>query len=252
MTDQPYDRKYRSWYGKGAEHYDDRFQGSFAELQARFIVDLVQPNAGMRILDVGAGTGRASLPLAAAAPEAVVVAADLTPEMLQRARQKRDTGGLDFPVPVCANGRMLPFADATFDAVVSIRVLHLFPTPHLGSFVDEMRRVLKPGGTLLVEFNSPFAGFGWALGREVWRRVRFGRKPRHYLWPQHMDALFGGLEDREVYGFWLPGIGRLARASPRFRGALRLARLHPPYSYLGDKLLVRARKPVAILHRDAV
>lgn len=243
ISDQPYDRKYRSWYGKGAERYDDRFRGSFAELQGKFIVELLDPRDGMTILDVGAGTGRASLPLAAAAPRAVVVAADLTPEMLRRAVEKRDADGLDFPTPVCANGRRLPFADATFDMVVSIRVLHLFPTPHLGAFVDEMRRVLKPGGTLLVEFNSPFAGFGWALGREVWRRVRFGRKPRHYLWPQHMDALFGGMEDREVYGFWTPGIGRLARANPRLNGALRLARLQPPFSYLGDKLLVRARKP---------
>lgn len=243
LTDQPYDQKYRRWYGKGAEIYDDRFQGSFAGQQARFIVDLIQPRAGMTILDVGAGTGRASLPLAAAAPDAIVVAADLTPQMLQRAAANRDAVGLDFPALVCANGRTLPFADATFDVVVSIRMLHLFPTPHLGAFVDEMRRVLKPGGTLLVEFNSPFAGFGWALVREVWRRARFGRKARYYLWPQHLDALFGGLEDREVYGFWLPGIGRLARANERFSGALRLARLRPPYGYLGDKLLVWARKP---------
>ncbi|HYI13802.1 MAG TPA: class I SAM-dependent methyltransferase, partial [Thermomicrobiales bacterium] len=127
-SEQPYDRKYRQWYGKGAEIYDDRFQGSFAELQAQFIVDLIQPNVGMTILDVGAGTGRASLPLAAAAPGAVVVAADLTPEMLQRAAEKRDSEGLDFPALVCANGRMLPFADGSFDAVVSIRMLHLFPT----------------------------------------------------------------------------------------------------------------------------
>jgi ubiquinone/menaquinone biosynthesis C-methylase UbiE len=241
-SERPYDTTYRRWYGKGATYYDERFQGDFARLQADFIVDLLQPRAGMRILDVGAGTGRASLPLAAAAPEAVVVAADLTAEMLQRAVEKRDAEGMAFPAPVCANGRSLPFADASFDAVVSIRVLHLFPTPHLGAFVDEMRRVLKPGGVLLIEFNSPFAGFGWAMGREIWRRVRFGRKPRHYLWPQHIDALFGGMEERTVYGFWVPGIGRLARANPRFNGALRLARLQPPFSYLGDKILVRARK----------
>jgi ubiquinone/menaquinone biosynthesis C-methylase UbiE len=161
--------------------------------------------------------------------------------MLAKAAARRDERGLAFPQLVCANARQLPFATASFDAVVSIRTLHLFPTPHLGAFVDEMRRVLKPGGVLLVEFNSPFCAGGWPLVRElVLRRNR--QKDRHYLWPHHLDALFGDMTDRELYGFWLPGLGKLARANDRFRPALRLAKLSPPWGYLGDKLLVRARK----------
>ena len=238
--DNPLDQKYQRWYTEGAETYDARFQSDFARLQSKLIVDLMQPKAGMTILDVGTGTGRASLALAEAS-DACVIGLDLTTAMMRRAEAHRDEAGLAWPAFVCANARQLPFAANTFDAVVSIRVLHLFPTPHLGSFVNEMRRVLKPGGTLLVEFNSPFTGVGWVAAREVLRR-RDGRKSRHYLWPQHLDALFGGMEDREVHGFWLPGLGRLARLNDRFRPALKLATLPPPVGFLGDKILVRARK----------
>jgi ubiquinone/menaquinone biosynthesis C-methylase UbiE len=240
MPADRYDARFRRWYDDAAGHYDDRFQGSFAQLQSQLIVDLVQPESGTRILDVGTGTGRGALALAAAS-DAVIVGLDLTPGMLRRAAHNRDAAGLEWPVLVQGNGRQLPFADNTFDAVISIRTLHLFPTPYLGLFVDEMKRVLKPGGTLLVEFNSPFAGGGWILARETLRHLR-GQKDRHYLWPQHVQTLFGDMRERRVYGFWLPGLGKLARSNRRLRGVLRLARLRPPFSYLGDKVLVRAVK----------
>lgn len=114
------------------------------------------------------------------------------------------------------------------------------PPQHSG-FVDEMKRVLKPDGTLLIEFNPPFAGFGWILFREMSRRWTRG-KDRHYLWPQHVSSLFGDYDDVQIHGFWLPGIGKLARKNPRLSGVLRFARLRPPFGFLGDKVLIRARK----------
>ena len=243
VVDNAYDERYRRWYRDAAKDYDDRFQGSFAELQARMIVDLLQPRGGMRILDVGAGTGRASLPLAQAS-DAEIISMDIAPEMLRKAREKRDQAGLQWPAFVNGNGRALPFPDASFDAVVSIRVLHLFPTPQLGAFVDEMKRVLKPGGTLLIEFNSPFAGFGWVFVRELSRRRTRG-KDRHYLWPQHVSSLFGDMEQVQVHGFWIPGMGKLARSNPRLKDVLRFARLRPPFGFVGDKVLIRSKKPTS-------
>jgi ubiquinone/menaquinone biosynthesis C-methylase UbiE len=240
MPARDLDTQFRRWYDAAAGHYDDRFQGVFATLQAQLIVDLIAPRPGMRILDVGTGTGRGALALAAAS-DAVIVGLDLTPGMLRRAAENRAAAGLEWPALVQGNGRQLPFPDATFDAVLSIRTLHLFPTPYLGAFVDEMKRVLKPDGVLLVEFNSPLAGCGWVLVRESLRHLR-GQKDRHYLWPQHITALFGDMSDCRVYGFWVPGLGKLARAHPRLRGVLRFARLNPPFSYAADKLLVRAVK----------
>jgi len=235
----PYDQKYRRWYTAGVGHYDDRFEGDFGRLEGEFLCELIRPTSDMTILDVGTGTGRAAITLARQG--ARVTGVDLTPAMLERAAEKRDAEGLAYPTFICANARELPFPDNSFDVVVSIRMLHLFPTTHLGAFVAEMQRVLKPGGTLLVEFNSPFAGGGWIAVRETMRRLT-GQKDRHYLWPQHLNGLFGALDDRQVYGFWFPGLSLLTRTSPRFKPLLRMAKMRPPFGWAGDKLLVRGVK----------
>lgn len=235
----PFDQKYRRWYTAGVGHYDDRFEGDFARLEAEFLVELLRPTAETTILDVGTGTGRAAIALAEAG--ARVTGVDLTRAMLDRAAEKRDAAGLVYPTLICANARDLPFPDNSFDVVVSIRMLHLFPTPELGAFLNEMNRVLKPGGTLLVEFNSPFCAGGWIAVREAIRHLR-NQKDRYYLWPRHLDSLFADLDDRQVYGFWLPGIGPLARRSARFAPLLKLAKLRPPFGWVGDKVLVRGVK----------
>jgi SAM-dependent methyltransferase len=162
--------------------------------------------------------------------------------MLQQAHQHCVAAGCAFPVFARANARQLPFAGSSFDAVMSIRVLHLFPSVHWGALVDEMIRVLKPGGTLLVEFDSPFAGFGWAMIRELrWRRQ--GLEPRYYFWPQHLRPLFAGLSDVELVGFWFPGIGWVAQHSPRIARVLLRLESRSPFGYLANRVLIRARKP---------
>jgi ubiquinone/menaquinone biosynthesis C-methylase UbiE len=237
---QPFDEKYRRWYTAGAGHYDDRFEGDFARIEGEFLAELIRPTPEMTILDVGTGTGRGAIALAQHG--AHVTGVDLTPRMLERAAAKRDALGLEYPTLICANARKLPFPDESFDVVISIRMLHLFPTTQLGAFVDEMKRVLKPGGTLLIEFNSPFCGAGWIAVRETIRHLT-GQKDRHYLWPQHLDSLFGDLRDRQVFGFWFPGISLLTRTSPRFAPLLKLTKIRPPFGWVGDKVLVRAVKP---------
>jgi ubiquinone/menaquinone biosynthesis C-methylase UbiE len=82
------------------------------------VVAALPPNA--RILDVGTGPGLLPLRLAAARPDLVIDAVDLAPEMIERARLSAATadlaGQLTFTV---ADVAALPFADATFDLVVS-------------------------------------------------------------------------------------------------------------------------------------
>jgi len=175
MPTDELDRQFRKGYGEHATLYDNRrFSGNatreqYTQLENGLIDDLIQPQPGMVILDVGTGTGRASIALARNAGTQVI-GLDLTMEMLQQAASKRDAAGLDSPALVCGNARALPFPNDTFDVVLAIRVLHIFPHVHWGAFIDEMVRVLKPGGTLVVEFDSPLAGGVWAIIREtVWR-----------------------------------------------------------------------------------
>jgi SAM-dependent methyltransferase len=98
---------------------------------------------GTRVLDVGAGTGNASLP--AARLGAQVTASDLTPELLDAGRARAESEGLELEwVP--ADAEHLPFDDASYDVVIS-SIGAMF-APHHQDVADELVRVARPGGTL--------------------------------------------------------------------------------------------------------
>ncbi|MEV4279165.1 class I SAM-dependent methyltransferase [Actinoplanes xinjiangensis] len=97
-----------------------------------------------RVLDVGVGTGR-NLPYLAAAP--VVSGVDVSPAMLAIARQR--AADLGRPADLReADAARLPFADGSFDTVVSALSLCAIADPRAA--IAEMWRVLAPGGRLLL------------------------------------------------------------------------------------------------------
>ncbi len=101
----------------------------------------VQP--GQRVLDVACGTGVVAV--TAALQGARVTGADLTPELLEVARENSRIGGCEIDWHE-ADVEKLPFADAEFDVVLS-QFGHMFaPRPEVA--IGEMLRVLKPGGTI--------------------------------------------------------------------------------------------------------
>lgn len=99
--------------------------------------------SGMRVLDVGAGTGNASLP--AARLGASVTASDLTPELLDAGRRLAEAEGLDLEW-VEADAERLPFEDGSFDVVMS-SIGAMF-APYHQDVADELVRVCRPGGTI--------------------------------------------------------------------------------------------------------
>ncbi len=107
--------------------------------------DLTEPYArGKRCLEVGCGTGLILERVAAVASEAVGI--DLSPGMLEKARER----GLTVHE---APATKLPFDDARFDVVYSFKVLaHV---PEIETALAEMARVCAPGGTILAEFYNP-------------------------------------------------------------------------------------------------
>jgi len=98
---------------------------------------------GMRVLDVAAGTGNASLPAAHAG--AAVTASDLTPELLEVGRARAAAEGLELDW-VEADAEHLPFPDGSFDVVMS-SIGAMF-APHHQEVADELVRVCRPGGTI--------------------------------------------------------------------------------------------------------
>lgn len=95
-----------------------------------------------RVLEVGIGTGRIALPLAARV--GAVFGVDLSAPMLARLREKTGERAV---FPARADAARLPFRDAAFDAVVGVHVFHLIPAWR--DVLREVARVLRPGGRLL-------------------------------------------------------------------------------------------------------
>lgn len=99
--------------------------------------------AGQRVLDVGCGTGVVAI--TAARSGARVKAVDLTPELLERARENARIAGVEVEWRE-GDVEELPFADEEFDVVVS-QFAHMFaPRPEVA--LREMLRTLKRGGTI--------------------------------------------------------------------------------------------------------
>jgi SAM-dependent methyltransferase len=153
------------------------------------LVDACGIGLGMRVLDVGAGTGNASI--AAAQTGAEVTASDLTPELLEvgRARAAAQGARLDW---VEADAEHLPFADASFDVVMS-SIGAMF-APHHQDVADELVRVCRPGGTVGLLSWTPEGAIG-ALFRTIGPFAPApppGAQPPP-LWGSegHLDDLFG-------------------------------------------------------------
>jgi ubiquinone/menaquinone biosynthesis C-methylase UbiE len=104
------------------------------------------PQGGIAV-DVGAGTGTFASALAAARPDASVVAVDGDPEILDRARAKQGAEAVDWRQGLAGE---LPLEPGSVDAVsMSLLLHHLTPEPKRAALADA-RRVLRPGGWLHV------------------------------------------------------------------------------------------------------
>lgn len=108
-----------------AEGFDAlRFGGPIGryllEAQERLLLEALAPVAGRRVVDVGVGTGRAAIGLAAAG--ASVLGLDASPEMLEVARARAEAAGVQVELGV-ADAHRLPLESRTVDAAISLRVL---------------------------------------------------------------------------------------------------------------------------------
>ena len=110
----------------------------------------LQPD--FRVLDVATGTGHLARAIAPRVRE--VVGVDLTPAMLQQARQEAARAGLDNVRFEEGDAAALPYADASFDLVVSRLSLHHFERP--ARQLAEMVRVCRPGHAVgIIDLLSP-------------------------------------------------------------------------------------------------
>ncbi|MDT0269069.1 methyltransferase domain-containing protein [Streptomyces sp. DSM 44915] len=174
----------RAWAGQA-----DAYASSFAKLCAYPVprlLDAVGIKAGMRVLDVGTGSG--TVAAAACGRGAKVAAVDAEPSMIAIAA--RAAPAADVRLATLPD---LPFADDEFDAVVGNFVLNHVGRPRTA--LAELRRVTRPGGRIAVTIWPAPAAAGQALlGRAV-QAAGVGR-------PAHLPALEPGDDfPRTEHGF---------------------------------------------------
>lgn len=163
-----------------------------------WLLDLEEPEVDralgdvkdLEVLDVGAGTGRHAIRLAASG--ARVTAVDFSDEMLAKARQKPGAERVRWLVHDVA--RPLPFRENSFDRVLSALVLEHIPVEELAAFFRDLGRVVRNDGVIVVTAMHPamFLKGVSANFRDESGEVR----PRSYvatLSDYVMGALQGGL-----------------------------------------------------------
>jgi len=110
----------------------------------------------LRILELGAGTGRITCPLAA--DDHHVIALDAMPSMLDALRRRaRDEGVADLVLPVQADMRELPLESSTIELVIAPfnALMHLYDWHSLLRCFREVERVLVPGGAFAFDVQMP-------------------------------------------------------------------------------------------------
>jgi arsenite methyltransferase len=129
-----------------------------------------------RVLDIGAGSGRASLMVLLERPGTTVVALDnfsatyIKDNGPERLRANfRAAGVAERADVVSADMRKLPFPDASFDAVVSTYAIDHLPRTDIPGALAEAARVVRPGGDFLLEIMHP----------DAWTRFAFGPLMMH-------------------------------------------------------------------------
>lgn len=134
----------RAYYDTFSNSYEDhRHEGYHRYLDEAELAILDPHLPGAEVLEVGCGTGLILERIARRSARAVGI--DLSPGMLERARER----GLDVHE---ASATALPFSDASFDLVCSFKVLaHV---PDIDVALSEMARVTRPGGRVVAEFYN--------------------------------------------------------------------------------------------------
>jgi len=124
--------------------------------------------AGLRVLEIGCGTGNVTTRVKRAEPGADVVGTDPDPLALARAQRKaRGMTGIRFER---AYAQELPFADGEFDRVLSSMMLHHLDYDMKAGAAAEIHRVLRPGGVLhIVDIGGPVTASDGLMARRMLR-----------------------------------------------------------------------------------
>jgi ubiquinone/menaquinone biosynthesis C-methylase UbiE len=162
--------------------------GTTLAMTGELLCEAVDLRPGARVLDVAAGNGNASL--AAARRWGEVTSTDYVPALLERGRAKAEAERLAVTFKE-ADVEQLPFADRTFDVVLS--VFGVMFTPNQEKAAQEMLRVCRPGGTIGLANWTPESFIGNVF-RTIGKYIPSApgvKSPALWGTEQRLNELFG-------------------------------------------------------------
>src|SRR5215469_12674605 len=179
-----------SFLATDAQAYE-HFMARWSRRMAGPFLDFVGAKAGDRVLDVGCGTGVISAALAERG--CTVVGLDASESYLEGARRDRSHPKIVYEL---GDARRMPYADASFDACVSVLTIDVIP--EVDQVVREMQRVTRRGGTVASGVVDFWAGFSPAdlvcdtasVLDEGMRSLRDQRKARRIAWANGQAAIW--------------------------------------------------------------
>jgi len=163
----------KSAYRRWAPVYDSTF-GLVAAEGRKHAVEIINAGSG-RVLEVGVGTG---LSLPTYRRDLEIVGIDLSPEMLQKARERVAAEGLTNVTGLHEmDAGDLKFPDASFDTAVAMYVMTVVPEPE--KVMRELARVCRPGGEVLIvnHFSTEEGMRGWVERRMAPFADKLGWRP---------------------------------------------------------------------------
>ena len=143
---------------------------------------LLHPSPGEQVLDVGTGTGRLAIALGdQVGDEGKVFGVDISPAMLRQARRQVARTPISDRIDLrLGDIRALPFADGSLDGAVVSLVLELLPPEGTSAALAELRRVVRPGGRIVLAALAEEMPYGRTLSfylvlRSIFRLAALGR-----------------------------------------------------------------------------
>ena len=207
-----YDRRR---YGGPANHYKQK-------VMMNAVMKLIGPLEGKNILDVGCGTGRGVVQFGQYAASAV--GSDYSLDMLSYAKQKvTEKSNCAF---VRAIAQQLPFPGASFDVVTALNFLHLFDVGTQRAMIAEMKRVVRPGGIIVLEFDNALHGLVVGAYKR-WFRDERGSFP----W-EVRQAIGGNCRIAKQYAAIFPIMWRVMYRFPRLFVPFERIAYFPPFNHL--------------------
>ncbi|NOX59582.1 MAG: class I SAM-dependent methyltransferase [Planctomycetes bacterium] len=234
-------------YDQKAKHYDtdrevNRATRYYFDCSYRAIESLMDDTSRDTVhVDMPVGTGKFLIHLRQRGHSHRMIGIDLAAGMLEVCADHSKQTGADLVLSM-GDAYCLPLPDNSVDVFTCLRLMHLLPKASWPQVVGEIRRVLRPGGLMIIELRNALRGVTCQMLVAAFRSRR-ETHPHTFATPQQARRLFRAFTDVQLQGVGLDGTSTMSRFVPAMGKGLHFLEAKSAIRYLSKTLLATARKP---------